>query len=59
LIQVKPEYVKAELKHQSQPDQVMSVDTTAIASTQDEGNAFAKAGLRQAVSMRGRISTRH
>ncbi len=44
-IQVKPEYVRAELEHQSQPDRVVPVDDAAIASAQAVADTFAKVGL--------------
>jgi sulfonate transport system substrate-binding protein len=45
VIQVKPEYVRAELEHQSQPDRVVPVDAAAIASAQAVADTFAKVGL--------------
>lgn len=44
-IQVKPEYVKAQLEHESQPERVVKVDVAAIASAQAVADTFAKVGL--------------
>lgn len=44
-IQVKPDYVRAQLEHESQPDRVVPVDEAAIASAQAVADTFAKVGL--------------
>jgi sulfonate transport system substrate-binding protein len=44
-IQVRPEYVRAQLEHESQPERVVPVDEAAIASAQAVADTFAKVGL--------------